>query len=235
MLIARAQQIAQDEQATFIDMKEILVPIYVIDLAVTVTEQQPLSVVAEFILKLIQEKITDVRTMQQFLGLPIQTVQLQLSELASFSYVLQLANGQYRLTVKGTDYLQDRKLAPVVSTRYSLKYDAITGDLYQLYLCNSKNIQQQQLNVIDARLPIPTVQHFTQRFSEVSTLFSEYQHSLTKKFQHVRFDDILAVTNCFTQYRVLYVLSLEKEDIVYNLIYDNQGIQQPQYEELYRQ
>lgn len=209
-------------------------PVYIIDCQIAVRDEREVGIVAEFVLKLIQERIVSEDEMVRFLGIPLSEVQKAIQELDMLGYihVIPTMTGRtYKVSSRGLDALEMNRIVKQREESFTLKMDALTGKLHHLYALESAALySDDERSVIRAFLSPPDKAELARRHTEIKRVYAEYSQ-ITKKSAIADFDDILHIGSTYTQYKKMSLLIFRTEANTFRFQVFDRQYYAPEYEQ----
>ena len=209
-------------------------PVYIIDCQIAVRDEREVGIVAEFVLKLIHERIVSEDEMVRFLGIPLSEVQKAIQELDMLGYihVIPTATGRsYKVSSRGLDALEMNKIVKQREESFTLKMDALTGKLHHPYALESVAVHSDdERSVIRAFLNPPDKTELARRHTEIKKAYAEYSR-ITRKSAVSDFDDILHIGSSYTQYKKMSLLIFRTEANSFRFQVFDRQYYAPEYEQ----
>jgi len=190
-------------------------PVYRMELAIRVRGKRGMSLLAQFVLRLIKEEFHEETDLADFFGVPLGELRKCLGELSALSYIIEvptLTGRIYKINPKGLEALE---LDRIVTTReeiFTVKLDAISGKWHHLHSIGSYALRADSGNTLRPYVPAPTLYEVSQHFSELKELYKDYKNRYQQN-EKTELDDIVGIPgNVYTEYQRLRLLVYRTEE-----------------------
>lgn len=193
-----------------VHFSEVAFPVWRINLSILMLQEIPLSVVDEFILKLVGAGTGRIDDISNVLGLDDaiiknSSINLMRSDILRFEQKTQTM----MLTDKGKDTLEDIKLLVPEERSFSLYIDGITGNYSSIegYNLNSpQSIKQQGIHSIYPSKSVPKPVEENLSFGKLDSLLIKMNNSGQAGAPKGKILEIINIEKVFMMYKKLRVL-----------------------------
>lgn len=180
-------------------------PIYSIPLDIVIQKKKDLSIIQEFCLKLISEKINDTKIISELLGIEKNVIDDNISELISNDIAKYNLSSGISITEKGKRVSKELKLEVPVNLNYIFYMDALTGNIYvdDKRLSNHREIQKDSLKSIPIIKSRPTLEDI--KFKDIKSAIRKYNNNFNKLSDDLEGD-------------LVYINDMDKPEVQYKYI-----------------
>lgn len=211
---------------------EAAIPQYCMELILTMQKKKPLSILQEFILKFVSEKIDDIEIICTFLGINKSAVYASVANMQSVELVsVDIFNKKIKITEKGKIALKDAAVIVPEDFEYKVYMDGLTGDIY---LDTKRKYIKKELKSFDLLPVTPNIEK-----PDITDLSFENVKSAINKFRKNNLyekdrleGDLLSISGMekvyieYNKVSVLVYMNKKTEDIELR-VYDKQTRCQP--------
>lgn len=184
-------------------------------------------------MRLLKESVENETDISCFLGVPYIETHKALNELMMLGYVIQVptpAGYLYKLSNKGIGVLESELLLKTRDETFTIKIDAISGDLYHVDSLNSYPLKNDSGETICSNIAQPSLWDITSKFKDIKELYRQYMAKF-KDSKPCELDDILDIINFYTEYRRLRLLVFENNQGGFRFKVFDRQYYAPEYEE----
>lgn len=220
-------------EAIVVDYKPVGYPFYILNLDLTFLQNRDLELLEEFIMKCINNGLSEVKEISGFLGIGNHIAEKVLSELISRNLIKR--ENELELTQNGLDALQKQTISAPVSEARNFYLDALNGKLtdnFNWKNCDDKEHSQNSINKIIKK---PRKNHVEDLVDYYEFIEKSLQN--TNDSNYIELIQVNKIEKVYTQWHeievVLYKNSPNDEEIEYETF--SRGSIQKEYREIIQQ
>jgi hypothetical protein len=193
---------------------EAALPQYHMEAVLTMLKKKPLSVLQEFVLKFIEEGITDIAEIRTFLGINAFAINSAVATLQNDGMVsVDIFNSHIRITEKGEEALKVAATIVPDDIEYPIYVDGLLGNIYfdTKSLYSKRQVRDFDLTAISPSIDTPTIENI--EYEEVKRALNSFKHKYAYEKDKLEGDlqEVAHVEKAYVEYKKASVLVFKND------------------------